>query len=219
MPTLTTVQDFFKYVQENAVSDIDELPKVGSVGWFGPNGGLIYFEVGKPNPYDPFSLVFAIFQDGDEFRLYQLPGAIPKEPEKAKDWRVRPPSRWTLSRLAPTYAAEAFPHLDAMADAVLEEWDQVGEGMTSADAELELVLAHLEAAGPLTTRQELIDELTATLHRGAHDGADDDEDDEPEVPTTIAGIPPAGAGGSTLPAATPPGMNGGAAPSTGSVSK
>jgi hypothetical protein len=173
---ITDVKEFGQYIQDTAVPDIDELPKCGTVGWFGPNGNFMYFEVFKPNPLDRFSTIFAIFQSDDTIRIYQLPGAKPADITE-KDWRVRAPSRWTLTRVAPTYVSEAFPSLDSIADAIIEEFDEQGEGATSADAELARVLDHLENAGALTTRDDLIAQLTDLAHRDV----DDDDDEEPET--------------------------------------
>ena len=154
---ITTVKEFGEYIEENAATDINELPKCGSIGWFGPNGGFMFFEVFKPNPLDPSSTIYAIFQSDDTIRIYQLPGAVPT-PAPA-NWKVRPPSRWTLSRFAPTYVAEAFPSLDSLADAIVGEFDAVSEDATSADTELALVIDHLESMSPLADRTAVIASL------------------------------------------------------------
>lgn len=177
---ITDVKEFGQYIQDNAVPDIDELPKCGLVGWFGPNGGFMYFEVFKPNPLDLYSTIFAIFQGDDTIRIYQLPGARPPAVAE-KDWLVRPPSRWTLTRVAPTYVREAFPSLDSIADAIIEEFDELGEGSTSADAELARVLEFLENAPALQSRDNLIASLSLLDHRETND-----EDEEPE--TELAGV-------------------------------
>jgi hypothetical protein len=180
---ITDVKEFGQYIQDSAASDIDELPKCGTVGWFGPNQGFMYFEVFKPNPLDRFSTIFAIFQSDDTIRIYQLPGAKPADfPEK--DWKVRAPSRWTLTRVAPTYVSEAFSNLDTLADAIVAEFDELGEASTSADVELSRVLEFLEAASPLTPVRELVEQLGDLQHREI----DDDDDEEPE--TDPAGAAP-----------------------------
>lgn len=180
---ITTVKEFGEYIEENAATDINELPKCGSVAWFGPNGGFMFFEVFKPNPLDPSSTIYAIFQSDDTIRIYQLPGAVPA-PAPA-NWKVRPPSRWTLSRFAPTYVAEAYPSLDSLADAIVGEFDVVSEDATSADTELALVIDHLESMSPLADRTAVIDSLVNLEHRGN----DPDHDDEPETdPTGVAGV-------------------------------
>jgi hypothetical protein len=181
---ITDVKEFGQYIQDSAASDIDELPKCGTVGWFGPNGGFMFFEVFKPNPLDRFSTIFAIFQSDDTIRLYQLPGAKPADVAE-KDWRIRPPSRWTLTRVAPTYVSEAFPSMDSIADAIIAEFDELGEESTSADAELAKVLEFIEAASPLTDRNTLLEQLGDLQHREV----EDDDDDEPEA--AGVGAPPA----------------------------
>ena len=54
---ITTVQEFRDYIEENTVADLDDVPKCGTVGWFG-NGGFMFFEAFKPNPIDRFSTIF-----------------------------------------------------------------------------------------------------------------------------------------------------------------
>jgi hypothetical protein len=184
---IADVKEFGQYIENNTASDIGELPKCGSVGWFGPNGGFMFFEVFKPNPLDRFSTIVAIFQSDDTIRLYQLPTAPPKD--VGTDWRVRPASRWTLTRVAPTYVSEAFPSMDSIADAIVEEFDEIGEGSTSADAELARVIQFLEDASPLTPVPELVEQLGDLQHR-----EDDDDDEEPEEE-------PAGVGAAPVPVA------------------
>jgi hypothetical protein len=180
---ITDVKEFGQYIQDSAASDIDELPKCGTVGWFGPNQGFMYFEVFKPNPLDVYSTIFAIFQGDDTIRIYQLPGAKPPNTPDDK-WRIRPPSRWTLTRVAPTYVSEAFPSMDAIADAIVAEFDELGEASASADVELTRVIEFLEAASPLTPVRELVEQLGDLQHREI----DDDDDEEPE--TDPAGAAP-----------------------------
>ena len=202
--TITTVQEFGEAILEGVRTPIQDLPKPAQVAWFGPNAGLVYIEINKPNPLDKFSVVVAIFHDDESFRIYTMPAAIPAEIKATPDgkftfpngspadWRVRALSRSILSRLAPTYVTEAFPNLDVMADAIIDEWNMLADGVSSADAELEAVCdfieAEIEAPTPFGGLQQLVDDLRAGAH---HEEDDEDDDGDSDSPTTTPNQEPA----------------------------
>jgi hypothetical protein len=196
---ITTVKEFGEAILEGVRAPIDDLPKPALVAWFGLNASLLYIEINKPNPLDRFSVVIAIFHDEEALRIYTLPAALPQGVSGSGgkfvdgngnpvDWRIRAPSRSILSRIAPTYVTEAFPNLDVMADAIIDEWNMLADGISSADAELEAVIEYLETfpKGGVSV-EHILDDLRA----GAHHIDEDDEDDGDDSPTTTPNQEPA----------------------------
>jgi hypothetical protein len=180
MAKINNIQEFGEYVQNNALIDPTELPKGSQVGWFGPNGELQFFNINLASPIDKYSIVVAIFHDDDSYMLYTFPAAIPTP--RPADWKVRNPSRFTLSKISPTFMVEAFPDLDTFADALVEEWNDVAGETGGAEGELEAVLAYLENLGDMQIpANKLHEEFSAGLHHEV-----EDDDDETPSPTETA---------------------------------
>jgi hypothetical protein len=182
--TISTFKEFFEAVVENVRADIDDLPHGSMATWFpAPNGQPTVFKTGKVVPFDDGSKVYAIFQDDASVRVYTL-GMAPPDPVPA-NWEGRAPTRYTLTKTAPTFVAETMT-LEAMATEMAEEWNQIADGMNAADVELEAVIEYIEGMLEGATSDgmvpktvmltNLIDELREEAHRG-----DDLSDDEPET--------------------------------------
>lgn len=177
---IETVEQFYKRIIERVADDIDALPKAMSAAWFDnpTTKRPTIFQVQEIHPFDPFSRIIAIFQDADTIRVYTLPAA-PPEPKPA-DWQPRQPTRYTLSRTAPTYVAEIFP-LEAAAEAIADEWNAIA-GPDTAEDELEAVIDFLREQGPMLDRDKVIAQLEAGEHQDAGDDDEGEGDDKPAAP-------------------------------------
>lgn len=184
-----TLDELRKYIQDNLIVDLDELPLGRSVAWFNnpSTGQPTMIEFNSPLPFDTFSTVIAIFQTDHAFRVYTLPGARPDPVPNG--WRDRAPTRFTLSKTAPTYCAEVMS-LEAMARAIVDESNALAGG------EADLILEYIEEQDPVIDRDKLLAELRADAHLEPTGGGDEEEEeepegDEPERPTTPPPPPPA----------------------------
>jgi hypothetical protein len=131
---------------------LEDLPMVSQYVWPAPEG-VMSFTIGKKSPFNSPALVFAIFVDGDEARIYTLPSPDAKEEQKA-------PKRYILQS-AGRFGTSAMP-LDTFLDEVSEE---VGD-LDPVAEERELVASYLEGKA----LQSLADEI--------RDGAHLDQEDE-----------------------------------------
>lgn len=180
---ISSIEEFRDRILDGVHTDIDDLPKGAMVAWF---GGATF----KPNeavPFDEFSRVIAIFQNDDVARVYSLPAAPPQPVPSG--WKVKSPIRYTLTKVAPTYVAEVMD-LTTFADEIIDEWNEVGLGMNSAEAEREAIIAHIEAFGAEAIGgAALVQELRDEVH--LDDGDDDNEPSEDESATpSVAPMPP-----------------------------
>jgi hypothetical protein len=186
---IQTIKELGEAILEGVRADPSMLPKPALVAWFGPNASLLYIEINKPSPMDRFSVVVGIFHDDDNIRIYTLPASVPKEATKGPDgklmvgnfeWIVRSASRIILSRISPTYVQESLPNLDALADAMIDEWNVLAEGVTSAELELESVCDYLEGLEPgrYGLSADAVSALAQDLRAGEHHADDEDEDED-----------------------------------------
>jgi hypothetical protein len=185
---ITSGKEFGEKIIAGMPADINDLPRAQKTTWFNaPNGKPTVFEMSKAVPFDPYSFVVGMFHDDEVIRIYTVP-LVPPEP-KPEEWKVRSPTRYILTRAAPTFVSEVMS-LDVMADEIIDEWAQVADGMNSAEVEREAVIAHLESYGaePLSPKS-LIEELRDEVHL---------EDDEEE------GVPPEVEAPSTPPVVVAP---------------
>lgn len=173
---IETVEQFYKRIIDRVVVDVDELPKAMTAAWFvNPDTkSPTMFEVQKLVPFDPYSRVIAIFQSEETIRIFSLAAAPPVPPDP--NWQARQPTRYTLSRLAPTYVAEILT-LEGAADAIADEWNELA-GPDTAEDELGAVVEFVAGLEPLIKR----DELLAQLNDGAHHDEEDEEEPAPVVP-------------------------------------
>jgi hypothetical protein len=184
---ITTGKEFVDRIMAGMSSDINDLPQAQTAAWFNsPTGNATVFKTGEPVPFDEFSFVAGIFQDDTVIRIYAFPRKAP-EPTPA-NWVVRRPTRYTLTRTAPTYVSE-FMNLEVMADEIINEWDQLASGMSSAEVEREAIIDWLSTFGnEQLFGPRLIEEIRDEAHLET-DESDDDEPDEPEE-TGVGAAPP-----------------------------
>lgn len=181
---ITTAKELIDAVME-AVPNITMLPRVQRVAWFPTVGaGPTAFKSGEEVPIDPSSLVFSIFHDDEVIRIYTLGKAAPTP--KPDGWVAQPPTRYTLTKAAPTSVAEIMS-LDTMAEEMINEWTNVESSMSSAEAEREAVIAWVASFGdePISS-STLIQDLRDEVHLES----DDDEDDDIDEPEVGVGVPP-----------------------------
>jgi hypothetical protein len=125
------------------------------------------FKHGEPNPLNPSMLIFRIFEDSEEVRVYCIQTEDPKEGEKAF-----PPSCYHLQKSARVYSAHSMS-LTMFVNELAEELRQVTgfydpDMVTCPKCDVEVPeLVHCGACGEL-------------LPIDPDD--DDDEEDEPEEP-------------------------------------
>lgn len=175
--TIETLDQFRTRILEGVVADIDDLPKGMSAAWFNnpATNQPTIFQVKEVAPFDKYSRVVAIFQGDHTVRIYTMASA-PPDPKPA-DWPPREPTRYTLSRTAPTYVAEVMT-LEAMADAIIDEWNLVA-GPETPDDELEAVIEYIAGLDVLVER----DKLLTALREGDHH---DDGEAAPEEPAPVS---------------------------------
>jgi hypothetical protein len=186
--SIKTIQEFRDRIEEGVNADITDLPKGQSVAWFAPPGSntATMFRVLSDVPFDAYSTVIALFDQGDSITAYTLPKAPPEL--KPADWKVTSPCRYTLTKTAPTYLMEVMT-IDAMADLIVDEWNLVADTMSSAEAEREAIADWLSSQ-PSTSHATGVAEI---IRSGEYAEEDEEEDDAPEsssTPTTNGAAPP-----------------------------
>jgi hypothetical protein len=187
MPIMTA-QELIRTIADAV--DIADLPQPQTAVLACPGAPPTKIELAKDVPFDPNSVVIGIFHDDEVIRIYSLGKAAPNPPPAG--WKPSLPTRYVLTRTAPTYVSEVMS-MDTMAAEMIDEWVQVAEGMNSAKAEREAVVAWLETFVP-DMQSAMFNEIIADIREGVHVEPDDDDDeeeeDEPEVvaaPTGVAG--------------------------------
>ena len=180
MAEVKTIQEFGEAVLAGVSVDIDDLPKGAMVSWFADpsTGKPTTFKVGEVHPFDPYSRVIGIFQSEETIRVYTLPAAPPTP--RPNDWKDRPPTRYTLTRDAPTFVAETMVSLDVMAALLIEEWNVLGD-VDSAEEEREAVTQWLREKNLVT--------LADAIEAGEHLERDEEPEGAPPAPEALK--PPA----------------------------
>lgn len=196
---IKTMQEFGEAILAGVRVHPDELPKVASAGWVGPNG-LTFIEINKVNPLDPFSMVVGVFYDDTEIRLYTMPVVPPSL--KPDTWKVRANGRMILSRTGISFVSEAYSSIDAMAQAMVDEWNAVADEVNSAEAELEAVLGYLEGQS-LEVPQPSLAFLLEGLRAGEHHAEDEDDDEDEDDGEDFGGETTTDVGPKTEPAPPP----------------
>lgn len=184
---IETLAQFQQRIIDQVDADIDELPRGMSAAWFNnpDTGKPTIFTAGDFAPFDRYSKVVAIFQDPTTIRVYTLPAQPPTPPDP--NWQARQPTRYLLSKAAPTYVAEIMS-LSAAADAIADEWNELA-GPETPDDELAAVIDFLVELPPVIQRDELVRQLSAGEHRDDEGDGDDDEDDKPAEAPAAASQP------------------------------
>src|SRR5579864_3162215 len=109
------VDELTQKIEEASGLSIDELPRMTGFSWFqNAKGEPITIVLGQPFPLKDGTTAYAMFQNDDVVRVYTLS----KSAEKPS-----PPSRYTFTKTAPTYAAEVMS-LDTFIDEIAEEWQE-----------------------------------------------------------------------------------------------
>lgn len=122
------VDELTQKIEEASGLSIDELPRMSGWVWFPPfdvTGKPVHpivVSAGQEFPLKDGAIVFAMFQDNEVVRVYTLS----RDPKKAS-----PPSRYTLTKTAPTYGAEVMS-LETFIDEIAEEW-QIVAGLDDLD--------------------------------------------------------------------------------------
>lgn len=184
--TITTIKEFSDALIEGVRADFEDLPKGSAFAWFPTvTNAPTVFRHGEQVPFDPYSRIIALFQDEGVAKVYSMPAA-PPNPVPA-DWKSRAPTRYTLTKTAPTYFAETMS-LDAMASELIDEWNQIADGVNAADMELEAVIGYIEdqlantdGSTDLISVSALLEDLRGEVHRGldSDDGSDETANGEP----------------------------------------
>ena len=114
------VDELTQKIEEASGLSVDELPRMSGFVWFAsvkdnlPTPPMV-IAAGAPFPLKDGAVVYAMFQDNEVVRVYTLS----RDPTKAS-----PPSRYTLTKAAPTYGAEVMS-LETFIDEIAEEWQMV----------------------------------------------------------------------------------------------
>jgi hypothetical protein len=100
---MNTIELSKKIVAQSGTEDID-IPMLATIQWFaGPWDATAPMTVIRHNetfPLNPAMLIFAMFQDDDEFRVYALPIKASTPP--------MPPTRYRLSKTNRVFSAESM---------------------------------------------------------------------------------------------------------------
>ena len=115
------VDELTQKIEEASGLAVDELRRTSGFVWFppfDPSGKPtlpVVVAVGAPFPLKDGAVVYAMFQDNEVVRVYTL---------SRDQQKPSPPSCYTLTKTAPTYAAEVMS-LDTFIDEIAEEWQMV----------------------------------------------------------------------------------------------
>jgi hypothetical protein len=95
------VGDLAKKIAGLAQVETDMLPFGGGFVWKAPDGKAFAFFQGKPSPLNDKMLVFTMFQNEYEVRVYAVPTKADGDDKAA-------PTRYTFTKAAPTYFVESM---------------------------------------------------------------------------------------------------------------
>lgn len=193
---MKTIAELAKAIEEESGLDISQLPQIGRFVWHArrtPVEVSLLFPlaqtaadqqelldsmnptVWKVNDVVPFSsgmLVFAIFEDVDEARVY----AVPVDQSAGKN--SGPPTLYRLSKLgsAGIWSQQTMTE-DAFKTAIANEWLAVDQDARTPEDEREDVIAYIGDLPDNYPVKQLMRDLAEEAHL---DGDDDEEDEEPE---------------------------------------
>lgn len=147
-----------------------------------------FFDIGQPCPIKPSLIVFGLFEEENEVRVYCMGPSDPQPEEKA--YLVL--ARYRLSKAASIYSMDELTP-NAFIDEMSDEFVQLREGLNSAEKERaavleygEIMAEHAPGETPYTLKEFLED-----LREGLHvESGENDEEDEPEPPA-VKSEPPA----------------------------
>jgi hypothetical protein len=129
----------------------------------------IIFQRGHTNPLNAKLVVFEMFDDDDEMRIYcvaKFEGQVDAETSRA--------IRYHLSKSQNTFCSQSMT-LDLWLDQIAEEWEAVNEATNPAEVEREAVLEYLEGLKADSPLSDAIEDIREGLHL-----EEIEEDDEPE---------------------------------------
>jgi hypothetical protein len=114
-PVATSAQDLWAEIEGKANCKLGDAPVTLRFVWFpaSPGGEPTVFSVGNAVPIKQDFLVFAIFHDADEARVYALPKVPKSDPTGL-------PARLVLSKHAAIVASEVL-HPDVFVEVLAEE--------------------------------------------------------------------------------------------------
>lgn len=195
----TTYGEIFQYIQENVRVDPESLPKATTAAWFaGPDKTITtVWRIDLKSkkgcvPFDEYLRIFYIFQDEDTIRAYCLPEPPTNPRPQVWEGDNRLPSRFVLTRTAPTYVAEVMTP-DVWAEEVTRELNALipDDDEPTADEELENVVEFLSEMHKATPpgHSVKLDAVIQALQEFQHrpEESDEGDDGEPdEAPTTDA---------------------------------
>lgn len=187
-----TTSELAAAIEEEAGLDVAALPKIGRLVWHArrtpmevsllfpivPEDGRkelldsmnpTDWRVNGPVPFNAGMVVFAIFEDADEARVYALPAA------EADAKSLGPPTLYKLSKLSqvPLFSQQSLS-LEAFKEAVANEWLAVEEDFTTAEKERDAVLEYLESLPANYSVKQAVLDIQDEKHL---DSVDDDEDE------------------------------------------
>lgn len=103
MSDSTTIGDLMQKIVKMSGIDDAMLPIGRSYVWFGNSGQPAVIRLGEKSPFNQRMGVVAMFHNQDEVRVYAVPIDKPEKNE------IPTPTRYTLSKTAPTFFVEALP--------------------------------------------------------------------------------------------------------------
>lgn len=142
------VEELTDKIEELSGLELDVLPRMTGFSWFphAKTGEPITIVLGQAFPLKEGLTAYAMFQNDDVVRVYTL--------SKSAD-KPSPPTRYTFTKAAPTYAAEVMS-LDTFIDEIAEEWQEVAGlddiDLTQDDDEIDEPIAH-EVVGQTITAE------------------------------------------------------------------
>jgi len=167
-------EDLLSEICDLAGVNFDQLPQTMVCRWF-PMGST---SEGRPSewkwneapPGNPAFLIFALFQDTDEIRVYCIVNASANVPDGKK---MQPPRRITLTKISPVMTAENM-HPDVFKEEIAKEFQLLAE-LGADEIEREQIVGWLRSTNQLALAQAIED--------GAHEGwepPDEPDETEPE---------------------------------------
>lgn len=215
---MPTVQEIANLIEQKSLVDVASLPRKMRVVWFPKMNAqevallypladsdakrqemissvypTIWLREG-PVPFNADMLIFEMFEDDAEYRIYAAPKADAK-PRPGPTGRTMPvaPQVYRLSKHSSLLSQDALSY-DMFISLIAEEWAMVDEGISTIDRECAMIVQHIEAQGPEYTMAKLLEDLREGVHREddeEEDEEDDDDEEEPEAAPASPDTPPA----------------------------
>lgn len=191
-PSPVTLEDVVKKIESEVGFDITATcPMQDLAVWFPqtPGGPPTEFRAGDPMPFSGKYLVFQMFEDESEIRVYCIPSKD-ADPSKMKETL---PRLFRLSKRAPTFTAATIFSSDTLVRLIATDWTMVAGDLTPLEREREKVADFVESQKEVTGADVLTwDEMADLIRSGEYDVEDEEDEEDTKPPPPPAPSTPGG---------------------------